>query len=81
MKVPCGHLGEGPLPAHPLVLAPPCSEATFQDENRPGSGFAGRALPDLACSEWNSVMGSAVTLSQLEQAWEHRAWAGHTVRS
>lgn len=47
---------------------PPCSEATFQDENRPGLGFTGAAPPDLACSEWNSVMGSDVTLSPLEQA-------------
>lgn len=62
----------------PLV-PPPHSEATFQDENRPGLGFTGTALPDLACSEWNSVMGSDVTLSQLEQAWGPRAWAGHTV--
>lgn len=72
--------GRGPtLPIRwclPWVLGPlplPLSEATFQDENRPGLGFTGAAPPDLACSEWNSVMGADVTLSPLEQAGGHRA--------
>ena len=49
-----------------------CPEATFQDESRPGLGFTGPAPPGLVCSEWNSITGSNVNLSQLEQAGSGR---------
>lgn len=51
-----------------------CPEAAFQDESRPGLGFTGPAPPGLVCSEWNSVTGSNVNLSQLEQAGSGWGW-------
>lgn len=45
-----------------------CPEAAFQDESRPGLGFTGPAPPGLVCSGWNSITGSNMNLSQLEQA-------------